>query len=338
MSEAEDTTQFTVHAADEETRRQPAETTKEYADRILDPMESQFESPFIPRTRLQRTPVLTSTPAARGESPEGLNLGGSISPVPETAGRVDTRGTEQRYQQFRADAETRGEKTLGELRGHVEQLQREREERAEKQRLLQEQRELEEALEFEREREEAEEFQRRQAEIACNMERQRRQAEQMEAQLAALEEQQQMQQRLQQLETRRQQLRTSVQLPIPPILPATSSPTSPTVHVPDIRPTIRLSLPNTDPTRVPVVSTIETAYRRAAPPVAGMDASEFNQALKRLEKEMTNSKEHVFKGFTDVQKYKDWIAAVDELLLEADLIQEERLTDIQRLRVIAVLA
>ncbi|KAJ3025309.1 hypothetical protein HK097_006702, partial [Rhizophlyctis rosea] len=161
MSETEDTSQFTVHTAEEDNRRQPAETTEDYADRILDPLESEF-SPFVPRSRLQRTPIITSTPAAGRDSPEGLNLGGAVSPVRETG----TANTEKRYEAFRSEAEGRGERTLGELRGHVERLQRERGEKAERQKLLREQRELEEALEFEREREEAEEFQRRQAEIA----------------------------------------------------------------------------------------------------------------------------------------------------------------------------
>ena len=67
-----------------------------------------------------------------------------------------------------------------------------------------------------------------------------------------------------------------------------------------------------------------------------MDAIEFHQALKRLEKAMATSKGHGYKRSTDVQKYEDWMTAVDELLLEADLIQEEHLTDIQHLHVIAV--
>ncbi|KAJ3046812.1 hypothetical protein HK097_000491 [Rhizophlyctis rosea] len=74
--------------------------------------------------------------------------------------RASTRDTEQRYQQFRVDAETRGEKMLGDLSGHVETLQKEKEERAGEQRLLREQRELEGALKFEREKEDQEDFQR----------------------------------------------------------------------------------------------------------------------------------------------------------------------------------
>ena len=287
MSE-EDTTQFTVHAAPEETRRQPMENTEEYGDRIL----AQFatmdeESPFFPRSRLQRMPVITSTPIEMGrQSPEGLNLGRALSPVRETG----TATTEQRYEAFRTEAEGRGERTLGELRGHIERLQREREEKAERQRLLQEQRELEQELEFERERQEQEEFQRRQAEIARNMERQRRQAEQMEAELAALEEQQQMQQRLQELERRQAQLRASVQLstttrtspvPTPASVRHTSlEPTIPASQLLNSRPTVRVSLPHADPSRIPAVSTIETAYRRTDPAAVGKDAIEFNQALK----------------------------------------------------------
>ena len=109
-------------------------------------------------------------------------------------------------------------------------------------------------------------------------------------------------------------------------------------QLPDPRFTVCLSLPNTNPSRVPIISAIESAFRCAAPPAAGMDPIEFNQALKRLEKAMATSKGHIYKRTPDIQEFEDWTAAVDELLLEADLIQEERLTDVQRLRVIALFA
>ena len=58
------------------------EAMEEYRDRILAQFDT--ESPFLPRSRLQRTPVITSTPVGREDSPEGLNLGGAVSPVRET--------------------------------------------------------------------------------------------------------------------------------------------------------------------------------------------------------------------------------------------------------------
>ena len=314
----EDTTQFTVHTAPEETRRQPQENTEEYGDCILAQFATmEEESPFVPRSRLQRTPVITSTPVVRTgrESPERFNLGGHISPVHETREMVpSTGGTEQRYEVFQQTANTRGERTLRELRGHLERLQKECAAEAEKRRLLEEQRQLEGELEFDCEREAQVEFQRRQSQIACNIEKQRREAEQMEAELATLQEQQQMQQRLCELEQQRNQLRASLQ----PTANRTTPSHCPTPSLeirstttPYHNPRISLSLPTTNPTHIPATSTIETAYRRQTGklPAERMDAIEFNQALKRLDKAMATSKGHVFKGTTDFQKYEDWVAA-----------------------------
>ena len=196
MSE-KDTTQFTVHAAPEETRRQPTGNTEEYRDRIpawFDTMEE--ESPFVSRSRLQRTPGISSTPVARTgrESPEGFNLDGHISPVHETGERVPTTGgTEQRYEVFRQTASTRGERTLGELREHVERLQKERAEEAEKKCLLEEQRQLEEELEFDREREAQWNFNAGNPRLLATLKNNIERLSRWRAELAALQEQQQMQ-------------------------------------------------------------------------------------------------------------------------------------------------
>ena len=127
------------------------ETTEEYGDRILAQFDT--ESPFLPRSRLQHTPVITSTAVGCEDSPEGLNLGGAVSPVRETG----TATTEQRYEAFREAAVGRGERTLGELRTHAERLQREREEEEQHQRMLQKELQWEDELGFERTRREREE-------------------------------------------------------------------------------------------------------------------------------------------------------------------------------------
>ena len=101
------------------------------------------------------------------------------------------------------------------------------------------------------------------------------------------------------------------------------------------------TVPTNNPDRVPPTSTIETMYCRNAPPPTGFELlteDQFDRCLKRFEKAMVTSKGHVFKGSSDVQRYEDWINAVDELLQEAGLLQEEKLSAIQSLRLVAVLA
>ena len=319
------------------------EDTREERRRNIDPATG---NPFQPRQTLRRTPVLTSTPAAR-MSPTGLNLGAGITPISST--------TEQRYEEFREAAEVRGEKTLSELKRHVERLQAERDEAAERQRLLREQQQLEDELAFEREAEvrrqeerDEEVRARRKAARDREYERMARLAEEQEEELAELERNRKMRERLAALEARRHQLES----PVPSVAPSVNSTRPPSPILPLRRTIIREEtvVPEEPPlmsniqsstsqtARVPVTSVLETAYRRVAPVQGGMSDERFDGALKRLGEAMTNSKGHVYKVSTDVQKYEDWIQALDELLLEADLLQEERLTDIQRLRLVAVLA
>ena len=54
MSDSEDTTHFTVHAADDATRRRFTENAEEYGGRILAQFDTELEeSSFVPRALLQ---------------------------------------------------------------------------------------------------------------------------------------------------------------------------------------------------------------------------------------------------------------------------------------------
>ena len=149
------------------------------------------ESPLFSRSWLQHTPVITSTPLDHADSPEGLNLGGAVSPVRETGKAT----TEQRYEAFRTAAVGRGERTLGELRTHAARLQREREEEEERQRVLHEEQQLEDEMDFKRTRREKEKDElrkRRKAAQACELARLAQIALEEEEDLAELEQQQQL--------------------------------------------------------------------------------------------------------------------------------------------------
>ncbi|KAJ3054855.1 hypothetical protein HK097_000611, partial [Rhizophlyctis rosea] len=229
MSDAGDTTHFSVHSTGQEQRRQPFENTEEYGDCILAQFDDQFDetqrqSPFVPRSRPPRTLEVTSTPVAKGkESPEGLNLGGTVSPVREAG----TASTEQRYEAFRKAAEGRGEKTLGELRTHAERLQREREDEAERQRALQEEQQLEDEVKFKcarREKEADELRKRRKAARARELARLQQHALEEEEELAEVEQQRQLCERIAALQVRRQQLSTTTSPIFRPITPTTSVP------------------------------------------------------------------------------------------------------------------
>ena len=267
-----------------------------------------------------------------------------------------------------------GMETLTRLMMEVEQLKGNVLNREEEQRRLleelmelkerqQAQDQLQDELEFEKEQELLRQQQReddirarRATARARDKERLLRLKKEEEAELKELEEQRALQQEILAARSRRQHLTLMLteadaapQVRIPPVstspipqvfaAPVASPVASavPSVTAPHAREQISLLLPTANPFKVPVTSTIEEAYRRAEPAAGGMSDEQFGKALKALEKSMAHSKGHVFKGTSDVQKYEDWILALDELLLEANLLSDERFTDAQRLRLITLL-
>ncbi|KAJ3022564.1 hypothetical protein HDV00_001426, partial [Rhizophlyctis rosea] len=199
-------------------------------------------------------------------------------------------------------------------------------EEEQREQLLAQQQELEDTLAFERARREQEVFdrevdirKRRQEARAKELERLRVLEEEDRKELEQLEAERVAKQRLADLQRRRDQL-THSPTPMPPHSP-TPMPQRPSVgnpvnilnpdtfatrtipnpNIADPR-NISFSIPGARPLNVPIVSSVERAYRHGEEALEPMNRDQFAKALRQFEKSLTTSKGHVFKGSPDVQR------------------------------------
>ncbi|KAJ3026306.1 hypothetical protein HDV00_012028, partial [Rhizophlyctis rosea] len=170
---------------------------------------------------------------------------------------------------------------------------------------------------------------RRQEARAKELERLRVLEEEYRKELEHLEAERTAKQRLAKLLRRWDQLPQILQ----PLLPEFPGPTEPplstltqlrTIPNPNIADpgNISSSIPGARPLNVPIVSPVERAYQHGEEALEPMNRDQFAKAFPKFEKCLTTSKGHVFEGYPDVQRYEDWIKTLDELLLQADLLDE----------------
>ena len=98
----------------------------------------------------------------------------------------------------------------------------------------------------------------------------------------------------------------------------------------------QICIPHSGCAEIPIQSSIERKYRETTAETSAFGLNDlFARALRQLEKtasQMANiSKAHVLNGVNDlsIQRWDDWVSAVDELLPQCGLLKQEELTEEQ---------